>query len=420
MTKQLNVLQPSEEQAVYDRYAEASQAVEPALCCPVEYSTDLLKAIPDEVLERDYGCGDPSPFVRAGDTVVDLGSGGGKLCFIAAQLVGEHGRIIGVDCNTEMMRLAKGAAPKVAENIGYSNVEFRYGLIQDLKLDLALLEKELKAAPISDASDFLKLRTTEQRLRQEQPLIEDNSVDCVLSNCVLNLVRTQDRQQLFSEIFRVLKEGGRAAVSDIVSDETVPEHLQRDPELWSGCISGAFREDEFLEAFEAAGFHGVEIVKRESQPWQTVAGIEFRSITVVAHKGVSNQDERDCNQAVVYAGPFKSVEDDNGNLYGRGLRTAVGHQTYALLQLPPYSEMFYAVPPKQIVEPESAEDFQRMPGELRDPAETKLGGEAHSFVASGDSNLPISQIANPSEQKSGFRDASSARETGGGCCGGQC
>ena len=87
-------------------------------------------------------------------------------------------------------------------------------------------------------------------------------MDAVVSNCVLNLVRTEDRRQLFSEVYRVLKRGGRAIISDIVSDEDVPEDLQNDAELWSGCISGAFREDRFLEAFEDAGFYGCEIVNR--------------------------------------------------------------------------------------------------------------------------------------------------------------
>ena len=88
------------ESSVYERYAAAAQAVEPALCCPVDYSNaSLLSAIPAEIIERDYGCGDPTPYINAGETVLDLGSGGGKLCFIASQIVGSTGRVIGVDCN---------------------------------------------------------------------------------------------------------------------------------------------------------------------------------------------------------------------------------------------------------------------------------------------------------------------------------
>lgn len=363
------------ESSVYTRYAAAAQAVEPALCCPVEYSPDLLKVIPQEIIERDYGCGDPTPFVRSGDTVLDLGSGGGKLCYIAAQMVGPTGRVIGVDCNREMLELARKHAPTVAERLGYANIDFRYGLIQDLGLDLQRLGEELSQQPISDSQGYLALRNTEERLRHEHPLVADDSVDCVLSNCVLNLVRQQDRRQLFSEIFRVLQRGGRAAISDIVSDEAVPEALQQDPELWSGCLSGAYREAEFLQAFEEAGFHGIQIVKRQPEPWQTVAGIEFRSITVLAYKGKQGPClER--NQAVIYRGPFKTVKDDDGHLYFRGERMAVCDKTYNLLQQDPYAEMFEAIEPREAIPLESSQPMDCRRNARRDARETK--GEAYS------------------------------------------
>jgi arsenite methyltransferase len=101
-----------------------------------------------------------------------------------------------------------------------------------------------------------------------------------------------------------------------VSDEDVPEHLQSDPTLWSGCISGAFREDRFLQAFGQAGFDGIEIVKRQREPWQTVNGIEFRSLTVVAYKG-KQSPRLERNQAVICRGPFKMVEDDDSHVYFR-------------------------------------------------------------------------------------------------------
>ena len=175
--------------------------------------------------------------------------------------MGEEGRVIGVDCNDEMLALARKYQQKIGERVGYHNVEFHRGLIQDLKLDLDQLSETLQQNPVSNHNDWLNLRQIEDQLRSNSPMIADNSVDCVVSNCVLNLVRPQDRTQLISEVFRVLKNGGRAAISDIVCDEDVPEHLQADPTLWSGCISGAFREDKFLQAFEEAGFHGIELVK---------------------------------------------------------------------------------------------------------------------------------------------------------------
>lgn len=370
------------ERAVYDRYASAAQTREEALCCPVQYPKNLLAVIPTEILERDYGCGDPSPYVQAGETVLDLGSGGGKLCYLLSQVVGKEGKVIGVDCNREMLQLARKYQREVAERLGFANVEFRYGIIQDLQLDLDRLGKELDTQPVRNPDDWLSLRNLEEHLRRDHPLVPDDSVDCVVSNCVLNLVRQQDRRQLFAEIFRVLKNGGRAAISDIVSDEDVSDSLQRDPELWSGCISGAFREDQFLAAFEEAGFHGIEIVKRQREPWRTVQGIEFRSITVVAYKGKQGPCwER--NQAVVYRGPFKQVEDDNGNVYFRGARMAVSDKTFQLLQQPPYAGYFEPIEPYKEIPLSEAAPFESQRGKLRPACETKGSNYKLSIIEAG-------------------------------------
>jgi len=115
-------------------------------------------------------------------------------------------------------------------------------------------------------------------------MVPDASVDVVVSNCVLNLVDPRDKQGLFREIARVLRPGGRAVISDIVSDEDIPLALQQDPTLWSGCLSGALREDQFVRAFEESGFVGIRILERDTDPWQTVEGIEFRSVTVEAFR----------------------------------------------------------------------------------------------------------------------------------------
>lgn len=335
-------VQGDAEQAVRSRYAAAAEKFEQELCCPVVYHADYLRAIPQEVIDRDYGCGDPTAWVRPGETVLDLGSGGGKVCFIAAQIVGPTGHVIGVDCNQQMLDLARRNRPIVAERLGYANVEFRCGLIQDLQLDLDRLGEALAGRPVRNQSGWLDLRDLESRLRREHPLVADESIDCVLSNCVLNLVRPEDREQLIREVFRVLRPGGRAAICDIVSDRDVPEHLRRDPQLWSGCISGAFREDEFPRAFERAGFHGVTIAKRQSSPWRTVEGIEFRSVTVLAYKA-EHGPSLEANQAVIYRGPFKGVEDDDGRLYRRGVRTAIDEKTANRLQREPYTGWFEPV-----------------------------------------------------------------------------
>src|SRR5947209_7909831 len=226
----------TKESIVRQRYATGAKERADKLCCPVDYNAEYLKVIPREVVERDYGCGDPSRYLREGETVLDLGSGTGKICFIAAQVVGPAGKVIGVDMTDEMLAVARRNAPVVAERIGYANVEFRKGRIQDLALDLEKLDQELKARPITDAASFLRADELAQELRIKHPLVADDSVDVVVSNCVLNLVDAESKRPLFQEIFRVLKKGGRAVISDIVSDEEVPAPLQNDPELWSGCI----------------------------------------------------------------------------------------------------------------------------------------------------------------------------------------
>ena len=129
-----------------------------------------------------------------------------------------------------MLEVARRNAPFVAERVGYSNVEFRKGRIQDLALDLEKLDAELQARPITDAASFLRADELAQELRVKHPLVATDSVDVVVSNCVLNLVEPKSKRQLFEEIFGFEK-GRTRVISDIVSDEEVPEHLQNDPEL---------------------------------------------------------------------------------------------------------------------------------------------------------------------------------------------
>jgi len=356
--------------SVEKRYAGAAKQPEAALCCPVEYERKHLEAIPEEVIQKDYGCGDPSKWLKHGETVLDLGSGTGKICFIASQVVGPEGRVIGVDMTDDMLEVARRNAPLVAERIGYSNVEFRKGRIQDLALDLDQLNKALQVKPVTNAADFMNLETITEALREKQPLIASYSIDVVVSNCVLNLVEPEQKPKLFSEIFRVLKKNGRAVISDIVSDEPVPEAMRKDAHLWSGCISGALTEEGFLKAFEAAGFYGVELVKFETKPWQTVEGIEFRSVTVQAFKGKQGPCFEH-NQAVVYQGPFKSVKDDDGHRFDRGVRTAVCDKTFKLLQSSPYAKHFAPIEPLTEIQPKDAKPFKCSGTTRRHPKETK-------------------------------------------------
>jgi len=358
------------EAAVLQRYGSAAQEVESCLCLPVSYDRALLKAIPDEILEKDYGCGDPSQYIGSGETVLDLGSGSGKACYIISQIVGAAGKVIGVDFNPPMLELARKYQKSVGDKLGYHNVEFRRGKIQDLRTDLELIEQYLTANPVRSVGELAQLEELENIQRREQPLIADESIDVIVSNCVLNLVRPADKKQLFAEMYRVLKRGGRIAISDIVSDESVPEHLAEDPDLWSACVSGAFRDEDFLRAFEEANFHGIRIEELRSEAYQTVEGIEFRAITVTAYKG----KEGPCiegNHAVIYRGPWKKVVDDDGHTLERGARMAVCDKTFKLYSQPPYAGQFVLVPPRQTVALESAEVFDCARDHKRHPRETK-------------------------------------------------
>ena len=352
--------QTSVQESVRERYASGAAAAEAALCCPIDYEPKYLDVLPEEVIERDYGCGDPSAFVRSGDTVLDLGSGGGKICFIASQIAGEEGRVLGVDMTDEMLDLARRSAPKVAEKIGFSNCTFHKGYIQDLRTDMDRVGAHLAQNPVDGFDAYQRFEQWKKEEFTARPMIEDASVDVVVSNCVLNLVHPVDRDSMLQEIFRVLKKGGKAAISDIVCDEPVPQSMQDDPYLWSGCISGAWEESDFLAAFERAGFHGVEITAYQEEPWQTVNGIEFRSMTVVAYKGKQGACW-DHNQAVVYKGPFKNVLDDDGHSYPRGVRVAVCKKTFELLKAGNYQESFLFIEPREEVASEDAVPFACAP-----------------------------------------------------------
>ncbi|MFQ5822736.1 MAG: methyltransferase domain-containing protein [bacterium] len=359
------------EKAVRERYTKGSQQREVALCCaPVDYDNKYLEVLPKEIIERDYGCGDPSKYVQPGETVLDLGSGTGKICYIISQRVGPQGKVIGVDMNQKMLQLARKYQKEIEDKIGYHNVEFRRGKIQDLKLDLDRADHYLRENPIHNASDLICYEEFIEEQRKNNSLIPDASIDLVVSNCVLNLVKDEDKKQLFTEIYRVLKNGGRVAISDIVADEDVPDHLKNDPDLWSGCISGALREDEFLKAFAEVGFYGIQIIKRDDEPLQTVEGIEFRSLTLTAHKGKDGPC-LEKNQAVLYRGPWKAVIDDDGHTLYRGERMAVCDKTFRIYTKEPYSEDIIPVEPYEEIPLEEAQRFACNKNARRHPRETK-------------------------------------------------
>lgn len=223
------------------------------------YTFDELSALPDGA-DLALGCGNPTALaeISEGETVVDLGSGGGIDCFLAARKAGLSGRVIGVDMTPEMIDKAR----KGAEAGGYDTVEFRLGEIENLP-------------------------------------IADESVDVIISNCVINL--SPDKSRVFSEAFRVLRPGGRLMVSDIVLTKSLDAPLRRSVDLITGCVAAALEEAEYLERIRSAGFDSVDVQKSASygsaalfEPLLRDAGLEpalapelagaVRSVTVRAQK----------------------------------------------------------------------------------------------------------------------------------------
>lgn len=383
-----NAFDPSGvEGEVLRRYGRAAEAVEPALCCPQPPAdADLGDFLPREIVEKDYGCGDPTRYVSLGERVLDVGSGSGKACYLLGRKVGSEGSVIGADFNDAMLALARRHQRAMAEKLGYDNVRFVKARIQDLALDLERVERWLAARPVTDLSRWAELEAECERLRRDTPAVADASVDVVVSNCVLNLVRPADKRRLFAEIHRVLRPGGRAVISDIVCDETPTPRIVNDPQLWSGCISGAFREDELLERFVEAGLYGVEILSRQETPWQVIDGVEFRSMTVRAFKGTEGRClER--NQAVIYRGPWSSVRDDDGHTLHRGRRMAVCDKTYRILTNAdgPYARQVVGVSPYVEVPLESAAVFDCRGAAMRDPRQTKGRDYRETRTGDGDS-----------------------------------
>jgi len=188
----------------------------------IGYSDEELKVVPTGA-NLGLGCGNPLALssIREGDTVLDLGSGAGFDCFLAAAKVGKNGRVIGVDMTSEMIEKARENAKKG----NYGNVEFRLGEIEKLP-------------------------------------VADGSVDLIISNCVINL--SPDKGKVFQEALRVLKPGGRVMISDIVTLQELPNSIRNSIEAYIGCLSGAIRKDEYLQKIEGAGFKDVKIMGETS------------------------------------------------------------------------------------------------------------------------------------------------------------
>jgi len=184
----------------------------------IGYSDQELGSIPTDA-NLGLGCGNPTALaaLRDGEVVVDLGSGGGIDCFLAAKQVGKSGKVIGVDMTADMISLAR----KNAEKVDAENIEFRLGEIENLP-------------------------------------VADNTADVVISNCVINL--SPDKQRVFSEAYRILKSGGRMMVSDIVLHKKIPDELEKSVNAYVGCVAGAMLKTDYLKAIADAGFEEINIM----------------------------------------------------------------------------------------------------------------------------------------------------------------
>ncbi|MCU0848450.1 MAG: arsenite methyltransferase [Spirochaetes bacterium] len=224
-----------QQKIVRGEYAKIAQNVSSSCCgaaksnaratsIKVGYSEDELKSIPENA-NMGLGCGNPTALasISEGETVLDLGSGGGIDCFLAAQKVGPSGKVIGVDMTAEMIDRARQNAVK----IGHGNVEFRLGEIENLP-------------------------------------VADSSVDLIISNCVINLSTRKER--VFRESHRVLKEGGRIMISDVVLTGDLPESVAKSVSAYVGCIAGAVKKESYLQMIADAGFSDVQIIEENRIP----------------------------------------------------------------------------------------------------------------------------------------------------------
>ena len=206
-------------EVVRKHYAQAALSVS-SCCSPSSklYPVELVNELPPDISEFSLGCGNPieAADIKSGETILDLGSGGGLDCFLAAQRVGLQGKVIGVDMTPEMIDRSRLNAARLK----ISNVEFREGYLENLP-------------------------------------VESASINAVISNCVINL--SPDKQQVFQEIFRVLKPGGRIAVSDIVTNGLLPEAIRKDMNAWGACVAGALDVKEYSLGLQIAGFDQIKI-----------------------------------------------------------------------------------------------------------------------------------------------------------------
>jgi ubiquinone/menaquinone biosynthesis C-methylase UbiE len=276
MNEQQNVL--AQVRHYYGEVLKSQRDLKTGACCSADsvapHLRALLEDVHPEIRDRFYGCGSPLPPALEGCTVLDLGCGTGRDCYLLSRLVGPHGRVIGVDMTPEQLSLAQAHREWHAQRYGYaqSNVEFREGFIEDL-------------AALG---------------------IADGSIDVVVSNCVLNL--SPEKPRVFAEIFRVLKPGGELYFSDVFADRRVPDALRRDPLLLGECLGGAMYREDFrrvmgqLGCADARTISSAAIALNDPQIERSVGNIKFSSLTIRAFKLALEDRCEDYGQVAYYDG----------------------------------------------------------------------------------------------------------------------
>lgn len=304
----------------YGKVLSSNKDLQTSACCTAEampaHLRDLLKDVHEEVQDKFYGCGSPIPSELEGRTVLDLGSGSGRDCYLLSRLVGPQGRVIGVDMTAEQLEVARRHVDWHTRRYGYAtpNVEFKQGYIEDL----------------------------------EGAGIASNSIDAVVSNCVINL--SPDKRRVFSEILRVLKPGGELFFSDVFADRRLPEPMRRDPVLLGECLGGALYAEDFRRMLFDLGCRDFRVVS--SSPLalgnpdieRKVGMVTFTSRTIRAFKLDVEDRCEDFGQVAYYLGtvpefPHGFVLDDH-HLFKTGMPHLVCSNTAAMLAQTRYAKHF--------------------------------------------------------------------------------
>lgn len=315
-------------QNYYGQVLKSTDDLKTSACCTLDampvYLRQLLADIHPEVVERYYGCGSPLPVALDGCTVLDLGCGSGRDCYLLSRLVGESGKVIGVDMTEEQLAVAKRHGDWHAERYGYaqSNVEFVQGYIEDL----------------ASAG------------------IADNSIDIVISNCVVNL--SPDKQQVLSEILRVLKPGGELYFSDVYADRRIPQALKMEPILLGECLGGALYWEDFRRIMQGLACPDIRVVKEspivleDAEIEAKIGMVNFKSITVRAFKIPLEDRCEDFGQVAVYKGTITehphAFDLDDHHHFEKGKPLRVCGNTYDMLGSSRYAAHFDLIGDKSI------------------------------------------------------------------------